>query len=224
MSAAAAMAVGLGFTASAQAESPFYVSGGIGGYFRQSDDVDVKVFHENTPTLTSPGSNKRDFSPGILVNGAMGYRLNSHIRFEGEFGYADYTGSNIHPFTSAAGFPELNGQGFSHTSGDTFSRYSATANVFYDFSPIATRFTPYVGAGVGAAWDHNSAGLFTNASGLTYRNPSASSTEGLAMAEGGINIAVAPHLSLVPAYRFVDYFAKGQDAAHMVKVGLRYNF
>ncbi len=158
------------------------------------------------------------------MNAALGYRLNSHIRFEGEFDYTEYTGSAIHPLTSAVGYPEENGQAFSHTSGDNFSRYGATANVFYDFSPIAARFTPYVGAGVGAVRTQTNSGLFTNASGFTFGTAGGSSTQGLAMAEGGINVAVAPHLSLVPAYRFVDYFSKGQDAAHVVKVGLRYSF
>jgi len=44
------------------------------------------------------------------------------------------------------------------------------------------------------------------------------------LVEGGVSIALSPHWSLVPAYRFVHYFESQEDVAHVVKIGLRYSF
>jgi opacity protein-like surface antigen len=224
MVAAMSIAAGLGVGVQARAQSPFYVSGSVGGYFRQSDDVSQVFHHVDQPTSAAPGTNKRDFSPGVEVNAALGYHLTSHIRVEAEFNYTGYTGSAVHPLTSAAGFSELHGQAFDHNSGDDFSRIGGTANAFYDFSPIAALYTPYVGAGVGVVRDHASTGVFTDSVGHIFNTSGGSSTEGLAMVEAGVSIAIAPHLSLVPAYRYVHFFQGDEDVAHVIKVGLMYSF
>jgi opacity protein-like surface antigen len=77
---------------------------------------------------------------------------------------------------------------------------------------------------VGGAAAHRSTGIFSNSGGATFTAASGSSTEGFAMVEGGVSFALAPHLLLVPAYRFVHYFSDKEDVAHVAKIGLRYVF
>ena len=220
----AAVAALIGSGVAARAEGPFYVSGSVGGYFRQSDDTMDEFHHSATPTINVPGTDKRGFDPGVIGNVAIGYRLISHVRVEAEFGYFSYTGSTLNPTAFASGYPELNGQTFRRTSGDRFSRYTGTANAFYDFSPIAGLFAPYVGAGVGASRDHQSVGTLRSSDGTSFQSSGGSSTQGLAMVEGGLSFPITRNLSLVPAYRYVHFFAGNEEVAHVVKVGLRYSF
>jgi opacity protein-like surface antigen len=210
-------------SSAAAADSPFYVSASGGGYFRQSDSTDANFFHAATPTVTVPGTVGRDYDPGFVVDLAAGYHLTQHIRLEAELGYTSYSGKTLAPFTAQPGFPQLNGQTFSHVSGDDFSRVTGTLNGFYDFSPIAG-VSPYVGAGIGEARNHQSSGMFQASDGATFGNLGGNATHGLALLEAGVSIPLTHNLSLVPAYRYVRYFAGDQDAAHVVKVGLRYRF
>jgi opacity protein-like surface antigen len=221
---AAGTVAAFGFGACAQAETPFYVSGAIGGYFRESDSIPDEFSHSATPNILVNGTDRRGFDSGFIGDLALGYRLNAHVRLEGEFSYFTYTGSTLNPATTAAGFSNLNGQTFSRTSGDRFSRYTGAANAFYDFTPLAGRFTPYVGGGVGASRNHQTVGYFEAADGVPFRAGGGSSTQGLGFVEGGVSIAISRELSLVPAYRYVRFFAGNQDAAHVAKVGLRYQF
>jgi opacity protein-like surface antigen len=223
LSAAVAIAAGFGATAACRAESPWDVSGSIGGVFRPSDQVNTQFFHAATPSITVPGTNRRDFDPGVAIDAALGYRLSPHIRIEGEISYAGYAVDKIFPQTFAPGFPALNGQAFDKTSGAGVSREGGAANIFYDFSPIA-RVTPYVGIGAGASFAHANTGVFADAGGASFRTPGVSAAVGTAMVEGGLSIPLWPHLALVPAYRYLHAFAPQGGSAHVVKVGLRYSF
>jgi len=224
----AGAAAAVGVSSSAWAESPFYVSGSIGGYFRESDSGPVQLFHSDVPDINVSGTTKRGFDPGEIGNLAAGYRLNAHVRIEAELGYATYAGSTLNPSTSAPGFPNLNGQTFRRTSGDRFARTTESANVFYDFAPLAGRFSPYVGGGLGVAESRKAFGDFAAANGVPFAAAGNASTQGVGMVEGGVSIAITRNLSLVPAYRYMRFFgsdfAIGQDVAHVVKVGLRYQF
>jgi opacity protein-like surface antigen len=217
---AAAAAMGL----SAQAETPFYVSGSIGGYFRDSLSGSDEFHQLGTPNIQVPGSDKLNFNTGLIGDVALGYRFAPHFRAEADFDYFTYTGSTLNPATSAPGFPELNGQTFKRVSGDRYLRYAGTANVFYDFSPIAGAFTPYVGGGLGAAAAHRTIGHFAAADGTPFTSGGGASTEGLGMLEVGVSIAITPNLSLVPAYRYIHFFNGMEDVANVAKVGLRYQF
>jgi len=210
--------------AAARAQSPFYVSGDVGGYFRESESGADQFHHSDAPTVIVGGTDRRAFDDGVIGHLALGYRLAPHIRVEAEFGYITYTGSTLNPQTSAPGFAALNGQTFHRTSGDRFTRYTGTANVFYDFSPLAGRFTPYVGGGIGASADHQSFGVFAAADGTPFRSSGGSSTQSLGLVEAGVAIALTPRLSIVPAYRYTRFFADNEDSAHVVKLGLRYSF
>ena len=218
---AAAMAAGLGAASAARADSPWYVSADIDRVFRPSDQVAAQFFHPATPSVTVPGTNGRDYDPGVGIAAALGYRLNAHIRIEGEISDAVYQVDKVFP--RAPGFPALNGQAFDRTSGAGVSRAGGAANLFYDFSPIA-RVTPFVGIGAGASYGHADAGVFADAAGASFKSPGISAAVGTAMAEGGLSIPLGPHLALTPAYRYIRAFAPQGGAAHVVKAGLRYSF
>lgn len=224
VSAAAGLAATLTSTMSARAESPWYLEGSLGGYARDSRSGPVLIHHNATPTVNVPGVNTLKFSPGLIANVGLGYRLAPHVRLEAELGYFAYSGHTVNPYTTAPGFAALNGQTFTHVSGDRWSRFSGTANAFYDFAPIAGRFTPYVGGGIGASAAHRTSGRYSDAVGQVFNTPSDTSTEGFGLVEGGVAIALSPHWALVPAYRYVHFFDGEQDVAHVGKVGLRYSF
>jgi hypothetical protein len=93
----------------AWADSPWYVSGSVGGYFREADSTSTSFFKVANPSVTAPGSVPRSFDPGVVGNVAVGYDLLPNVRVEAEFGYADYTGSALNPVTYNPNFPRLNG-------------------------------------------------------------------------------------------------------------------
>ena len=224
VSASAGLVAALFSTLNAKAESPWYLEGSLGGYFRDSKSGS-ETFHRNSiPSVNVSGVATLKFHPGLITNIGVGYRFTSHFRLEAEASYFAYTGDTLSPFTSIAGFPALNGQTFAHQSGDRWSRYAGTVNAFYDFAAIAGRFTPYVGGGVGASADRRTNGLYRSATGQTFTTTGGTSTEGLGLVEGGVSIALSPHWSVVPAYRYVRFFAGGEDVAQVAKLGLRYSF
>lgn len=227
MSAVAGLAA-LAWAVNAEAQSPWqgpwYLEGSLGGYFRQPQEGPDVFHHSNTPTVTVAGTDTLKFSPGLVANLGVGRRITPHIRLEAEVGYAAYSGHSLNPYTTAPGFPALDGQTFTHRSGDRWSRYTGAVNAFYDFAPIAGRFAPYVGGGVGASANHRTNGIYADAAGQTFTTTGGSSTQGFAVVEGGVSIALSPHWAVVPAYRYVRYFADDQDVAHVAKVGLRYSF
>jgi opacity protein-like surface antigen len=222
--AAASLVTAMVGSISAAAESPWYLEGGVGGYFSDPLSSQHSFFHNATPTVTVPGIATLKFSPGVIANIGLGYRITSHIRLEAEAGYFTYTGDTLNPYTTAPGFPALNGQAFTRRSGDRWSRYTGTVNAFYDFAPVAGRFSPYIGGGVGASADHRTNGLYATAAGQTFTTNGGSSTAGIGLLEGGVSIALSPHLAVVPAYRYVHSFAGDAEQAHVAKIALRYSF
>jgi opacity protein-like surface antigen len=224
VSAAAGLAAAFFSTMTANAESPWYLEGGAGGYFKASKSG-ADTFHRNaTPNVNVPGVDTLKFNPGLMVNLGVGYRVTSHVRVEAEGSYFTYTGDTLHPFTAAPGYPALNGQAFRRQSGDRWTRYAGTVNAFYDIAPIGGRFRPYVGGGVGASANHRSNGLYKSATGQTFTASGGASTQGFGLVEGGVSIALSPHWSVAPAYRYVHYFSGADEVAHVAKLGLRYSF
>lgn len=223
-SASAGLVAALFSTLNARAESPWYLEGSLGGYVRDEKSGADTFHHDATPTVNVPGVDTLKFNPGLMANIGVGYRLTPHIRLEAEAGYTTYTGHTLNPYTAALGFPALNGQTFTRASGDRWSRYTGTVNAFYDFAPVAGRFTPYVGGGVGASSNHRTNGIYKDAAGQVFTASGGGSTQGLGMVEGGVSIALSPHWAVVPAYRYVRFFAGGHEAANVGKVGLRYSF
>jgi opacity protein-like surface antigen len=210
---------------SARAESPWYVSGSLGGYFREGASGPDTFFKIDDPSISSPGTQRESFDPGYIANAAVGYRLLANVRVEAELGYADYMLSTVSP--QADTFPQLNGQPFNRQTGGEWSRFTGTINAFYDL-PVPGRFVPYVGLGVGGAHGEATTARLVSSTGAIFESLGGSSTRGVMLAEGGVSIALSEHISLVPAYRYLRYFLNasvgGDEAAHIVKLGLRYSF
>jgi opacity protein-like surface antigen len=143
---------------------------------------------------------------------------------EAELGYTSYENNALYPFANSSNFPNLNGQKFSRTSGGDVSRFTGTLNGFYDFTNLSSLFAPYIGAGVGGAADRRSSGLYTAANGTVFTSAASSSPQGIGLLEGGLAIKLTGNLSIVPAYRYIQYFRSNQGSANIVKIGLRYQF
>ncbi len=252
-----------GFAGFARAETPWYVSGSLGGYFREDNEASghfVKTVTVLEPRIASPpatvapppsappgtivvtgtrpppslvpvsvvlhavGVEKVAHQPGESLNLALGYRVNARFRVEVEAGYTQYASGSLRPFTSNPNFPALDGRAFRQNTGGDYSRETATLNSFYDLRPAGARWAPYLGLGVGAAATRRTTGYFTSADGHNFRSDGGSGVSGLALAEAGLNIRLAPNLTLAPAYRYVRYFNANADIAHVIRASLRYAF
>ena len=212
----------MAFAANAWAAGPWYLSGSAGGYFRE--DVTASTTISNG-VITAPGDVERSFDPGAVFNIAVGYRLPARLRAELELGYAQYGADTVTPMVAA--LPTLNGVQFSHPTGSDLRRTMATLNLFYDL-PVAGRFVPYVGAGLGAIHVQSATITFVSAAGGRFTSHLASGDDGVVLVEGGVTIAVTDAIAVVPAYRYVRQFGStsnnGTEIAHVLKVGLRYTF
>jgi opacity protein-like surface antigen len=208
----------------AHAEGAWYVSGSVGGYFREDDTQNVTFFQVNDPQVRASGNIKHAYDPGVMGALALGYRLSPRLRAEIEISYSGYSGDTLNPFTTSPAFPNDDGRTFHRQSGANYSRVTGTVNAFYDFAPIAFRFSPYVGAGFGGSSDRKSAGRFVGPFGGTLDGASSSDATVVALAEGGLNIALSDHWSVAPAYRYVHYFDGESEGAHIVKASVRYTF
>jgi opacity protein-like surface antigen len=209
---------------SARADSSWYVSGSAGAYLREDQDGPTTFFRGNA---SGPGEQHETFDPGLTVSGAVGYKLPLHLRLEGEFTYAEFTPDHINPVGGPA--PSLNGSALNRQSGGNFNRYMGSINIFWDLPvvPEDSRYSPYVGTGLGYVRTNTVETTFVNGSG-SFRQTFAAADHGVALIEAGVSIALSPSWSLVPAYRYVHYFANanvfGDENAHIFKLGVRYSF
>lgn len=209
--------------APAWADGPRYVSGGIGGYFREDDSAATHFFHSGDPTFKVPGTVQRSYDPGVTGNLAVGYTVIPQIRVEAEIGYTDYTESTINPLAHNPHFPRLDGSTFIRQRGDEFGRFTGTVNVFYDFVQIGG-FTPYLGVGIGASADHQSSGFLTGPTGSGFNESGGTSTQGLALLEAGVAYPLTENLSITASYRYLHFFEDAGDVTHIIKMGIRYAF
>ena len=217
------IAVALSATAPALADGPWYVSGSVGGYFREADSTSTLFFHSDDPGFKVPGSVRRSFDPSVIGNVAVGYMVMPQIRVEAELGYTDYNGSTLNPVAHDPLFPHLDGRTFTHQSGNDWERFMGTVNIFYDFLPIAG-ITPYVGGGLGASANDKSLGIFLDSHGNRFTASGSSGTEGLGLVEAGASYPLADNLAITASYRYMHFFDAGEDIAHIVKMGVRYTF
>lgn len=152
---------------------------------------------------------KGKYDPGFAVGGQLGYKYNV-FRAALEFEYA------------RAGFDSIRALGMNFDVDGNFNIYRGTASLYYDFDN-ASRFTPYFGGGLGAAYvdveDTTVAGVTLDGGSDTYFT---------AHGEAGLAVAATDQIAIVPAYRFI-WLDDGQDGfdddtAHLFKMGLRFRF
>jgi hypothetical protein len=225
---AAGVACLLVFGSTARAENAWYVSGSVGGHFEEDANGPETFFKTSNRSITATGTNRTDYDPGAGVNAAIGYRLSKHFRLEAELGYAEYSVSNAHPFTTDPNFPRLNGATFSRRSGGGVSLVTSTINAFVDINPLVGRYTPYFGAGAGEAYDDASTSHLASRTGVPFTGVGGHYTTGVAFAEAGVSVPLGKRLIISPAYRHLEFFgsssARRNQAADVVKLGLRYGF
>jgi len=209
--------------APAWADDLWYVSGSIGGYFREDDSASTHFFHADDPAFKVPGTVQRSYDPGVTGNLAVGYTVMPQVRVEAEICYTDYTQSTINPLTHNPNFARLDGSTFNRQRGDEYGRFTGTVNIFYDFTPISG-FTPYLGLGIGASADHQSSGVLIGPTGSSFNQSGGTSTQGLALLEAGFAYPLTENLSVTASYRYLHFFEDAGDVAHIVKMGLRYAF
>ena len=224
---ACASAICTAHAAAAQsATQGWYVEGSAGALFRM--DASRSTIFSNTAGATAPGTDNFAFSPGFVGNLGLGYKLPIGVRLEAELGYAHYLVSAVYPVSSGP-LASFNGRGLGRQSAGGYDQGTATANAFYDL-PIAGKVVPYIGGGFGISLTGFEGGVFSSpAGGGRVRFSTGGGTSALMpviLGELGLNIALAPNWTVVPAYRFEHVF-NGAGLTYnenIFKVGLRYSF
>lgn len=212
------------FIQPAAAESPLYVSGSVGAYFRDNVTNNSETFHNNLGRV-GPGTNTMTYTPGPTINLAMGYKLLEQLRIESELGYTHYLTDTASPRSTNGAFPALNGSRLNANSGE-HNRYMATVNAFYDV-PLERNLTPYFGGGFGVTHSSGSTARFTTSLGGTFSQKSTNSDAATILGEIGFSVKISNSISVVPAYRFVHLFNSGsvtEENGHILKLGIHYSF
>ena len=101
-------------------EGPWYVSGSLGGYFRQAVSGPDSFYHGDDPADRVGGTDRIDFDHSALTGAvALGRRFAGRFRVEAELGYTRYGADTLRPFTAAPGFPALTVRRSSARAGTT---------------------------------------------------------------------------------------------------------
>lgn len=195
----------------------------LGGYgtFVMPDSVDVDG--------DADGDGIKDYAKATFDNGwgvgsITGYDYGA-LRFEAEVGYRMFDGSRIEDL--ALGLPG----GGAVAAGDfdlksEFGLLTVMANVLYEFENDS-RFTPYVGAGLGAGWMFvDTPNTISSGIGVADGNDVGFAYQGIA----GAKVDVAEALAAFVDYRYlgtsdiqVNEF-KTSYSTHNVTAGLIYTF
>lgn len=210
------------------ADYPWYISGSAGAYLRQDTTLSngETSIENGTNTVLFPSTNTTSFNPGEFGSVAFGRSIIWGFRTEAELDFAHYTPSSFTPSPSNGNVVTgVNGTKFDATSG-SHNRFMGSVNLFWD-APLKGYLKPYVGVGFGIVKDSGSTSTYANANGFTYAQNAAQSTAPIVLGEVGLAVALSPRWSIVPAYRYVHFFNSGstvEEAANIVKLGLRFNF
>lgn len=161
-------------------------------------------------------------SPGLTLGAAVGFDLGNHLRTELEFSHVSLT-SNKYNYSD----PMNSGL---KTGNSAANATYLLGDLWYDVD-TGSRFTPYLGGGVGLGWAH----VNSDAVGLDFAQTPAPN---LAFQLGaGVRLELSDHVEIDAGYRFKDIvginyvsnfgLTKMTDtnlASHTVQIGLTYNF
>jgi outer membrane protein OmpA-like peptidoglycan-associated protein len=182
----------------------WYVGGGLGGAFGQ-DQIIHGVRGEHSD---------RDEDVNLSFQGNAGYAFAPGYRLEAEYFHDQINANNVDRFRNAGG----------HTSNN-----DAFMNVLYDIQ-THTRWSPYVGAGLGADFV-NVKSIGAQGVGYLKGDTTALAYQGIA----GLSTQLDANWTVLADYRYVasldakvDDTAGGQgrtdNASHNFMIGLRYSF
>lgn len=186
----------------------WYVGGGVGANFAQ-----------NSTAHHARGDRTIEYDPGLTYLGNVGYGWREGIRVEGE---VMHSRSNVVRMLNAPANSSYDGQ---------LDNTDLFANVFYDIN-TNTRFTPYIGAGVGVAFvTADKIGVFSNG-GFIDGTETELAYQGIA----GVAAKLDKNWSLTADYRYIrstepsfkntldSSRSSTENASHNVIFGIRYAF
>ena len=219
------VAASLGVASPAAAEGLYGSLHAGGSFLQKSSNVD------DVPAAI-PTDVDLKYKYGPLFGGALGWAFPFGLRLEGEVTYRtnDFKRIDINRDGGLGGFvglPPLDGTSFKVNGKET--TLSFMANAWYDIK-TGTRFTPYVGGGIGVTWlrmDNLRLGGFQLADDSEYT--------GAWQLGGGVSVEVTPMISLSVDYRyfsaispvikdFAGFNLETDYRTHNVVAGIRINF
>lgn len=170
--------------------------------------VGPSFFHDSDVSDPFAGNANVSYDTGFVFNFAGGYRFDSGVRLEGEYGYKKADISN------------LSLGGITYTTSDSdLSVMSFMVNAFYDIN-LNSPFTPFVGAGIGALRGN------VSTSGQDFDD----TVFGYQLS-AGISYAATKNVNFDLSYRFEgaasDFNMDGSDLSYHssnILVGVRYTF
>ncbi|MDP2846934.1 MAG: TonB-dependent receptor [Humidesulfovibrio sp.] len=201
-----------------------YVEAKIGGNYTQIDNI------RNTSPVAAPAPASKSSVDGLtgVVGAAVGLNFKGMglpVRAEAEYAYHSQLSYDAAPTFVGAAIP-------TSLKSDADSQ-TLFFNAYYDFE-TGTAFTPYVGGGLGMAWNHTEATGTVIATGASqdYRKTTDNFAWNLS---AGCGYKLTDNWALNAGYRYLDLgkIAWGDGAsslasknmtAHEVTMGLRYQF
>jgi opacity protein-like surface antigen len=167
-----------------------YVSAFLGGSFAK----DITVSNYDSQAATS-FSEKFKFDPGIYTGGTGGYDF-GFVRLEGELSYRN---AGIDSITSQSNNYSI------HNVDGNLGVFASMINVFFDLHNTS-RFTPYLGGGIGfATLSLSDTHGYVTRNGSTYYQPlywASNDTVFAYQFGGGVDIALNNRYSLDVGYRY----------------------
>lgn len=201
-----------------------YVEAKLGGSYTQADSI------KNTSAVAAPAPVSKgsvDDLVGVLgLAAGLNFKsMGLPVRAELEYAYRTELGYNPNPTFVGAGIPT--------SLKSDMDSHSLFINAYYDIE-TGTAFTPYVGGGLGMAWNHTKATGTVIATGASqdYRK----TTDSFAWNLGaGCAYSLNDNWKLSAGYRYVDLgkvvwgdntsqLTSKDLTSHEVTVGLRYQF
>ncbi|MGB9153657.1 MAG: outer membrane beta-barrel protein [Alphaproteobacteria bacterium] len=218
----AALAVAMfGASAAQAADLPIYGELKSGISFQSLDNVTntTDVANPAPVATTSQGNTVGAFGAAAGLNFA---KWGAPVRAEVEYDYRTDFGYNPNPNFTNAGIPTK--------STNTLNTQTVLFNGYYDID-TGTKFTPFVGGGLGFAInDVSGTGSLPN--GALSSNYSSSNTSFAWALGGGVNYAIDTHWSIDASYRYVglgkaDFgnssaSMSGNVSSNEILAGLRY--
>lgn len=160
-------------------------------------------------------SEKIKLNPGIYAGAAGGYDF-GFVRIEGEFSFRNAEIDTITSQTDSY---------FIHNVDGNVGAYSSMINVFFDLRN-SSRFTPYLGGGIGAAtlYLSDTYGYVTKNNSTHYQPLYLESDDTVFAYQlgGGVNIALNNRFSLDVGYRYFKTDEAHLDSYYDTTSGLRF--
>lgn len=194
------------------AMSPWYIS--VTGGYLISPRFETDSVQPTSVVTTFASKN------GYSIGGAVGYALPGYGRLELEGAYSRSKLDNVLILGATVG---IDGES---------TTWTGMANAYYDFV-TNTKWTPYLGAGVGYTY-HSENIFLPGTSVVSDKSDSSPAYQGLA----GVSYKISPQTALFTGYKYMRTLnklrfrtdvggnpeIKGLYSSHTIQAGVRFNF